>query len=141
MGTALSSKKKKLGPKDQEWVEARKRHKLSNAHIQMARELGMAPGSLRKLDNHKEASWKLPLPQYLDELYEKRFGRTRPLEVLSVEQFAKRRAERKAASSAARRARRDAVAAQAEAGAPGECRARGVGLAPSGRDFPEKMEN
>ncbi len=28
------------------WIAARKRHRLSHAHVQMARELGMNPGNL-----------------------------------------------------------------------------------------------
>ncbi|PYP93746.1 MAG: hypothetical protein DMG65_00175 [Candidatus Angelobacter sp. Gp1-AA117] len=31
-----------------------------------------------KIDNHKQESWKLPLPQFIEELYFKRFGRTAP---------------------------------------------------------------
>ena len=37
------SPKKQLPPKLSAWVTARKRHKLSHAHAQMARELGMNP--------------------------------------------------------------------------------------------------
>ena len=55
-------KTKKLPAKFQEWVDARKRHHLSDAHIQMARELGLNPKKLGKLDNHKQESWKMPLP-------------------------------------------------------------------------------
>ncbi len=45
----------------------------------MARELGMNPAKLGKIDNHKQERWKLPLPQFIEELYFKRFGRTTPL--------------------------------------------------------------
>jgi hypothetical protein len=45
------AKQKQLSPKYQVWVDARKRHKLSHAHIQMARELGMNPKKFGKLDN------------------------------------------------------------------------------------------
>jgi len=42
-------------PQDlQPWIEARKRHHLSHAQVQMARELGMNPRKLGKLDNHKQ---------------------------------------------------------------------------------------
>lgn len=43
------SKKKKIPDKLQAWIVARKRHRLSHAHVQMARELGMNPKKLRTL--------------------------------------------------------------------------------------------
>lgn len=79
------TKKKKLNPKMSVWVEARKRHHLSNAQVQMARELGMNPAKLGKLDNHKQEQWKQPLPQFIEELYFKRFGKTVPDNVVSIE--------------------------------------------------------
>ena len=60
----------------QAWIDARKRHKLSHAQAQMARELGMNPRKLGKLDNHHQEPWKLPLPAFIEELYFKRFGKT-----------------------------------------------------------------
>jgi hypothetical protein len=53
---------KKPNQKLQAWIDARKRHHLSHAQVQMARELGMNPAKLGKLDNHKQEPWKLPLP-------------------------------------------------------------------------------
>ena len=38
----------------QVWIDARTRHHLSHAHVQMARELGMNPKKLGKLDNHRQ---------------------------------------------------------------------------------------
>jgi hypothetical protein len=70
----------------QKWIDARKRHHLSHAHIQMARELGMNPKSLGKLDNHKQERWKLPLPQFLEELYLKGFHKERPDNIVSIEE-------------------------------------------------------
>jgi len=35
------------------WIDVRKRHHLSHAQVQMARELGMNPKKLGKLDNLK----------------------------------------------------------------------------------------
>ncbi len=68
-----------------DWITARKRHGLSHAHIQMARELGMNPTKLGKLDNHDQEPWKAPLPQFIERLYLQRFGRERPESVLSIE--------------------------------------------------------
>ena len=51
----------------------------------MARELGMTPKSLGKLTPDSAQLWKAPLPVYLEELYEKRFGRPQPESVLHIE--------------------------------------------------------
>lgn len=71
------------------WIEAKKRHHLSQRHIQMARELGMNPKNFGKLDNHKQERWKTPLPLFIDHLYMKHFGRETPDVVLSFEQITK----------------------------------------------------
>jgi hypothetical protein len=52
------------------WIDARRRFRLSHAHVQMARELGMNPKKLGKLDNHDQEPWK--------RIYAKRFGKERP---------------------------------------------------------------
>ncbi|MEO6594358.1 MAG: hypothetical protein ABIP94_06365 [Planctomycetota bacterium] len=82
-------KKKTLPQHLEDWVEARKRHHLSHAHVQMARELGMNPTKLGKLDNQEEESWKAPLPLFIEHLYHKRFGRERPEVVMSIEERAR----------------------------------------------------
>ena len=53
------AKKKKPNQKMQAWIDARKRHRLSHAQIQMARELGMNPKKLGKKDNHDQEPWKM----------------------------------------------------------------------------------
>lgn len=93
----------------QDWVEARKRHRLSDAHVQMARELGMNPKKLGKLDNHDQEPWKAPLPQFIEHLYYERFGRERPEVVMSVEARARaQRAKKQLRKEAKRQARADA---------------------------------
>jgi len=92
--------KKRLAQNLQDWIAARKRFHLSHAHIQMARELGMNPKKLGKLDNHHQEPWKAPLPVFIERLYLKRFGRARPEAALSIEEpsrvtEAKRAAQRK----------------------------------------------
>jgi hypothetical protein len=82
------AKQKRLPPKLQAWVDARKRFHLSHAHVQMARELGMNPKKLGGVANHKQEPWKRPLPQYIEELYLKRFKKERPDSVRSIEQIA-----------------------------------------------------
>ena len=76
--------KQKLPQKLIPWLEAKKRHRLSDMHVQMARELGMNPKKLGKLDNHKQEPWKLPLPQFIEKCYLKTFKRARPEKVLSL---------------------------------------------------------
>lgn len=106
----------RLDPRLQEWVAARKRHHLSHAHVQKARELGMNPKKLGSLDNHRQEPWKLPLQEFIEQLYEKRFGRVRPPLVLSIEERAKKQAEKLAAEKAAKAERRARM--QEERGPP-----------------------
>lgn len=99
--------KKKINQKMQAWIDARKRHRLTHAQIQMARELGMNPAKLGKIDNHRQEVWKIPLPEYIEELYCKRFGKQRPDVVLSIEEKVrfdeKKKARRKAVKKAMQR--------------------------------------
>lgn len=84
----VSSKPANLPADLQAWADARRRQRLSHAHVQMARELGLNPRKLGKLDNHKAEPWKQPLPQFIEGLYVKRFGRERPEVVTSLEERA-----------------------------------------------------
>src|SRR3990170_4165364 len=77
----------------QVWIDARERHHLSHAHVQMARELGMNP---KKLDNHQQEPWKQPLPAYIEQLYFKRFAKRSPEVVVSIEERARREEDKKA---------------------------------------------
>lgn len=108
----------RIGPEYQVWIDARKRHHLSRAQVQMARELGMNPKKLGKLDNHKQEPWKLPLPQFIEELYEKRFGRTRPEVAMSIEQRAQAAELKRGARRAAKAQRRSQQDAGAADGSP-----------------------
>ena len=73
----------------QVWIEARKRHHLTHAQVQMARELGMNPQKLGKIDNHRQEKWKAPLPDFIEHLYFKRFGKRQPDRVFSLEERAR----------------------------------------------------
>jgi hypothetical protein len=90
------AKKKKLPKKYQVWIDARKRFRLSDAHIQMARELGMNPKKFGKIANHKQEPWKAPLPVFIERLYFKRFGKTRPDQVKTIEKLFKAEEKKKA---------------------------------------------
>ena len=77
------------------WFEARKRYRLSHAHVQMARELGLNPAKLGGMANDHQERWKAPLPQFLEQLYRKRFGVPGPAEVISLEELLSRQQARK----------------------------------------------
>lgn len=64
----LGGMDKKLPLKFLIWIEARKKFHLSNAQIQMARELGLNPKGFGKIANHKQEPWKLPLGEFIEEL-------------------------------------------------------------------------
>lgn len=89
------SKTNRIPQKLVPWVEARRRFKLSDARVQMARELGLNPRKLGKLANYKQQPWKVPLPAYIERLYEKQFGRSRPERVRSIEELVRLRRKKK----------------------------------------------
>src|SRR3984893_14282080 len=97
------AKRRKPSQKMQEWIDARKRYHLSNAQVQMARELGMNPMKLGKLDNHEQELWKMPLRAYIEHLYLKRFGKPSPDDVTSVEERLRLAQEKKEARRASKR--------------------------------------
>jgi hypothetical protein len=80
---------KRIADHLQIWIDARKRFHLSHSQIQMARELGLDPKKLGKLANEDQEPWKIPLPQFIERLYRKRFGRDCPAEAISIEEKAK----------------------------------------------------
>ena len=90
------SKKKKPDQKMRGWIDARKRHHLLHAQVQMARELGMNPIKLGKKDNRDQEPWKMPCGPYIEHLYSKRFGEERPDVVLSIEGKVRRDEDKKA---------------------------------------------
>jgi len=89
----------------QPWIDARKRFHLSHAQVQMARELGLNPTKFGKLANHKQEPWKMPLPQFIEHIYFRHFGKERPDVVISIEERARQIAAKKAAKRAAKRER------------------------------------
>jgi hypothetical protein len=95
-------KKQRSNRTVQAWTDARERHHLSDAQVQMARELGMNPAKLGKLNNHDQEPWKMPLRKYIQHLYLKRFGRHRPDAVRSVEDRLRAEGQKKKAGDAAR---------------------------------------
>ena len=85
----------------EKWVVAQKKHRLLDKHVQMARELGLNPDKLGKIDNHQQETWKAPLPQFIEEIYYKRFKRempeiVKPLKQIMAEQEKKKKEQKKA---------------------------------------------
>jgi hypothetical protein len=74
----------------QPWFEARQRFRLSHAHIQMARELGLNPRKFGSLANGQQEPWKLPLAEFIAHCYSRRFGCATPEHVQSLEEVVKR---------------------------------------------------
>ena len=61
----------------------------------MARELGLNPAKLGGMANDHQERWKAPLPQFIEQLYLKRFGVPQPAEVISLEELLSRQQARK----------------------------------------------
>lgn len=79
----------------EKWMVAQKRHRLSDKQVQMARELGLNPDKLGKIDNHRQEPWKAPLPQFIENIYFKRFRREEPETVKPLKQILKEMETRK----------------------------------------------
>ena len=79
------SKKKKSGLNLERWAKAQKRYKLSDAHVQMALELGLNPKNFRSLAPNKSEPWKRPLSEFIQRTYSKKFGRARPKVIRSLQ--------------------------------------------------------
>ncbi len=85
----------------EKWMVAQKKHRLSDRHVQMARELGLNPDKLGKIDNHRQETWKAPLPQFIEKIYFKRFKKeapetVKPLKEIMAEQEKKKKEQKKA---------------------------------------------
>src|SRR5262244_1438519 len=110
----MANKKSFVPANLQLWIEARRKFRLSHAHVQMAFELGLNPKKLGKLDNHHQQPWKLPLPDFIVKLYRKRCGKERPDTVRSIEEMA----AAKRAKALAKKARKAMRRQTPDAGPP-----------------------
>jgi len=63
----------KNNKKDELWKEAYKKCRLSTRHIQMAKDLGLHPRSLIKNIPNPKQKRKLPVRDWIKEMYRKRF--------------------------------------------------------------------
>lgn len=66
---------KKRGAHDEAWTNAKKICRLSARQVEMARALGMNPSKLPGLRSSPQERWKLPVGEFIEERYRKRFSR------------------------------------------------------------------
>lgn len=69
------SKKKAPNKKDAEWAEAKRRCRLSEADVFMAKQLGLSPRSLIKNIPNASQSWKMPVKDWIHEMFNKKMGK------------------------------------------------------------------
>lgn len=79
----------------QAWVEAKKRCRLNETDIQMAKELGMTPKSLIKNIPAPNQQWKAPVKEWIRDLYEEKIGRALTAKHAVLSEKLKRKAKRK----------------------------------------------
>ncbi|OLN28947.1 hypothetical protein [Desulfosporosinus metallidurans] len=58
--------------KDVEWAEAKKKCRLNEETVKMAKEMGLNPRSLIKNIPSKSEQWKAPVSIWIHEMYQKR---------------------------------------------------------------------
>jgi hypothetical protein len=68
----LDGMKLKKSDRQQLWVEAQRRCRLSDEAVRMAKELGIGPGSLIKNIPARTQRWKAPVEDWVRDLNEKR---------------------------------------------------------------------
>lgn len=70
----MSRRRKRSGAADGEWEIARRLCGLSARQLDMARKLGMNPKKLPGLRPSPSQKWKLPVGEFIEECFRKRFG-------------------------------------------------------------------
>ncbi|KGP76491.1 hypothetical protein JT05_04420 [Desulfosporosinus sp. Tol-M] len=58
--------------KDIEWAEAKKKCRLNEETVKMAKEMGLNPRSLIKNIPNKSEQWKAPVSIWIQKMYQKR---------------------------------------------------------------------
>ena len=58
--------------KDVEWAEAKKKCRLNEETVKMAKEMGLNPRSLIKNIPNESEQWKAPVSSWIREMYQKR---------------------------------------------------------------------
>ena len=73
----------------EKWIVAQKKHRLSDTHVQMARELRINHHKLGKKNKQQQKQWKATLPEFIEEIFYKRFKKERPDVVKPLKQILK----------------------------------------------------
>lgn len=68
------AKKKTPNKKDAEWAEAKRRCRLSEEDVCMAKQLGLSPRSLIKNIPNASQSWKMPVKDWVQEMFNEKMG-------------------------------------------------------------------
>ena len=63
--------------KEELWAEAKKRCRLGETEIRMAKEMGLNPKSLIKNIPNKNEQWKAPVKVWIHDMYEERQEKAR----------------------------------------------------------------
>lgn len=58
------------------WAEAKKKCRLNEEDIKIAKEMGLNPKSLIKNIPNKSEQWKAPVKEWLHEMYDKRIRKS-----------------------------------------------------------------
>lgn len=66
-----------MSSKEELWNEAKKKCRLNNDDIRIAKEMGLNPKSLIKNIPNKNEQWKAPVKSWIREMYEERQEKTR----------------------------------------------------------------
>lgn len=72
---------------DKEWMDAKKKCRLSEAEIGMAKQLGLNPRSLVKNIPSKKQQWKQPVGVWIREMYAERQEKQRRKQNLEPEKI------------------------------------------------------
>ena len=69
------------------WAKAKRRCGLTDAHVQMARELKMNPHRLADSESARQEPTQTPLTQRIESLYLRRFKKPRPDSIVPLRQL------------------------------------------------------
>src|ERR1700737_28175 len=70
----VSMANKRRAQDEEAWRNAKKICRLNDRQVEMARALGMNPKKLPGLRPSPQQRWKLPVGEFIEERYRKRFG-------------------------------------------------------------------
>jgi hypothetical protein len=88
------------------WVKVKRQCALTDAHVQMARELGMNPKRLIESESPTQGSTQMPLSRRIEGLYLKRFKKPLPAAVEPLRQLLHDTRARERAEARERRRRK-----------------------------------